>query len=443
MGRTRRTLLACLLGLPVLLAASACSSDDDALPEQDGDQQQRTPVVEGYDPPRRFDQSSGVALPEAAAHLSEGGWYVSDTGKPAVTLMGTQAYVALSDGLHVLDVITGETIEVIEPEHRPLIASEDISFGGNPAHPPLVADVRGTRAVLVPFLAEVAGQGTGASRDVIELVAVAVENQEVLWRHLIDTPDCGDFSANSCDVTVVGASDGVAVLGVADENRTPLASYGVDLVGPGTEWERDDFAAAMVTGDVTIGTLAADGVGSSYAAAYETSDGSSQRWIDDEDTYDLIVQPAGPHWALATSPGAGFGADDEVRLIDPQTGEHAPAEVDGLNDGMRCEYDETSVVVCFSTGDGLSTANAVAFDAQSAEILWSLPDDSEGRVAPAVRSAWHGLIYGETSDGPVILDARSGEDAVLDPGIAPRVVNEYVGVATAETGGLLAYRARD
>jgi hypothetical protein len=420
----------------MLLAASGCSSDGDPLDDRDGDREQSTPVYESHDPPQRFDQSSAVALPEAAAHLSDGGWYASDSGKPAVTLMGTQAYVAVPDGLHVLDVITGETIDVIEPEHRPLITSEDTQFAGNPAHPPLVTDVGGTQAVLVPFLTEVAGQGTTASRDVIELVAVATENHEVLWRHLIETADCGGFSAHDCDITVVGASDGVAVLGVAEDNGTPLASYGINLAGPTTEWELDDFAATMVAGDLTIGVLA-DGVVTSYAAAYETSNGSEQRWIDDDDTYDLTVQPAGPHWALATSTGAGFGAEDEVRLIDPRTGEPAPTEVDGFSDGMRCDYDETSVVVC------ATTSNAVAFVAQSAEVLWSLPDENEGRVAPTIRSAWHGLIYGETSNGPVILDARSGRDAVLDPGIAPRVVNEYVGVAPAESGGLLAYRARD
>ncbi|WP_097233948.1 hypothetical protein [Streptomyces zhaozhouensis] len=353
-------------------------------------------------------------------------------------MLGIHAYVAVPDGLHIVDVITGETIDVIEPEQRPLRTSENTRIVGNSAHPPLVTDVGGAQAVLVPFLAEITGQGTAASRDVIEVVAVSTENQEVLWRHLIETADCGGMSAYDCDMTVVGASDGVAVLGVADDNGTPLASYGIDVAGPTTKWELDDFAATMVTGELTVGALSS-GFLESYTVAYETSNGTEQRWIDDDDTYALSMQPAGPHWVLTTSP---YGANDRIRLIDPQTGEPVPTEVDGLSAGMRCEYDGSSVVVCFTTDDGLSTATAVAFDAQSAEVLWSLPDENGGRVAPTVRSAWHGLVYGETSNGPVILDARSGRDAVLDPGIAPRVVNEYVGVALADSGGLLAYRTR-
>jgi hypothetical protein len=178
-----------------------------------------------------------------------------------------------------------------------------------------------------------------------------------------------------------------------------------------------------------------------YAAAFETANGTTQPWIDEDDTYDLNVSPAGPRWALATGPGTGY-SDGEARLIDAQTGETILSSEDGLSPGMRCEYDEASVVVCFTTDDRrLGSARAIALDVETAEILWSLPAEAEGRIAPTIRSAWHGLVYGETSNGPIILDARSGADEVLDPGLAPFVLNEYVGVAPGDSATLLVHRA--
>jgi hypothetical protein len=40
--------------------------------------------------------------------------------------------------------------------------------------------------------------------------------------------------------------------------------------------------------------------------------------------------------------------------------------------------------------------------------LWRLPDDAAGRVAPGFDAAFHGRVYAHD----VILDARTGEDAV-------------------------------
>ena len=42
------------------------------------------------------------------------------------------------------------------------------------------------------------------------------------------------------------------------------------------------------------------------------------------------------------------------------------------------------------------------------------------------------MIYGTTSNGPVILDAKTGADRSTFPGAAPVAVNEYTGVALDE-----------
>jgi hypothetical protein len=249
----RRILPFCTLSL--LLIATACSRGDSDTTAPDTEQdpgQSLAPDIEVYDPPRRFAPSSQVALPEAAALPPANGMSFPENGERAVTLVGTLAYVAVPDRLHVIDVMTGQTIEVIEPEGMPLATSEDTQYTGNTAHPPLVTEVAGSEAVLVPFLAEVPGSGTTADRNVIELVAVDAETQGVLWRHLIDAPDCADF-AHDCELTVVGADNGVAVLSVVDSASSEFNTFGIDLTGPATVWERDDFNATMVTDDLTIG----------------------------------------------------------------------------------------------------------------------------------------------------------------------------------------------
>ena len=57
-------------------------------------------------------------------------------------------------------------------------------------------------------------------------------------------------------------------------------------------------------------------------------------------------------------------------------------------------------------------------------------------------AVWHGLIYGSTANGPVILDARTGQDKVTSPGADPSIVDAYVGIEVDPTGKeVLAYPA--
>ncbi len=80
----------------------------------------------------------------------------------------------------------------------------------------------------------------------------------------------------------------------------------------------------------------------------------------------------------------------------------------------------------------LGSGVVLAVDATSAQLLWKLPDDSGHRVAPDVSTVWHGLVYGKTTNGPVILDARTGADRPGTPGAAPSVVDGYAGLALGD-----------
>ncbi|MGA5498650.1 hypothetical protein ACPCSP_30315 [Streptomyces cinereoruber] len=49
-------------------------------------------------------------------------------------------------------------------------------------------------------------------------------------------------------------------------------------------------------------------------------------------------------------------------------------------------------------------------------------------------TAWHGRVYGRMPEGSVVLDARTGEDVEVEPGIAPVLVNEYAWLAMRDGG---------
>lgn len=82
--------------------------------------------------------------------------------------------------------------------------------------------------------------------------------------------------------------------------------------------------------------------------------------------------------------------------------------------GADCFDDRQQVLVCVKYEEPVipsDTNNAiVAFDRETAEPLWGFADQDGDRVVPRVRAAFHGLIYAEPDDGPVLMNATDGED---------------------------------
>lgn len=136
---------------------------------------------------------------------------------------------------------------------------------------------------------------------------------------------------------------------------------------------------------------------------------------------------------------------DFTYWVNAATGAMSPI-TDGYSGGngelsptIQCVYDEVSTVVC--SGDDSTDPDVFALDALSGKALWQLPDTATNRMAPAVATAWHGAVYGTTTNGPVILDARTGADRTDTPGAAPALVDGYVGLTYAKAGDLEAYQA--
>ncbi|MEV6038392.1 hypothetical protein AB0L65_45095 [Nonomuraea sp. NPDC052116] len=74
-------------------------------------------------------------------------------------------------------------------------------------------------------------------------------------------------------------------------------------------------------------------------------------------------------------------------------------------------------------------------DAQTGSWLWSITKGG-GRLVPLVTGACHGVVYGRTANGPVVLDGRTGTDRETQPGVAPSVVNSSMAIGPWPGGGL-------
>ncbi|MQS06003.1 hypothetical protein [Streptomyces alkaliphilus] len=368
---------------------------------------------------------------------------VEGSGLP-VLLTGRVAYVRTQANLQVVDLASGEVLEVITPEHpaRTVNAAEyQQEFYALPPidiAAPVTAEIQGTPVVLAPFHVRIPGQGTIAPHEAIELLVVTVDEAQVIWRMVIDLPAWAEPNARAAPtstVRVVGTSGGMAVLTLSENNRIGPSkrsiSFSVDLDSQKVVWERDGFAGAAVSGDIVVGSLQEDEQSREHTLAGMSLSDGVEVWRDEDRHLSSLAVAAGPNWVVTAKNRRtilGSQPGNELVLVQPATGD----VVDLLPDAQLgpCLYDAEALIVC-AAEEG-SEGTAFALDAVTGELLWKLPDADGTRIAPHVTSVWHGLVYGSTADGEVVLEARTGQDVELDPGIAPYLVNEYVGITVPE-----------
>jgi hypothetical protein len=428
--RTRRLILtAALVGCTV----TGCGSGTDSAKRTDDAPSAATskpaaaprPV---HDPPAKF-ASAGSPLPDEATtgRLTIGGTLNSAI---PVTLYKATAYVGAPDHVQAVDTATGHVTATVEPQGTAL--TKIGSYGDdNLAEAPAVVTVGGTPTLMAPFVVKQSGTGTQADHTAVEITFSDANTAEVQWRLTLRLPAWADSTYDDVAATAVGADASTGVIRVSAGDSA--VTYGVDLTTHRTAWTHDEFRATAVAGGVVAGTTADDLV-HERAVGYDAASGR-RRWLG-TDSYELGVYPAGPDLVLAQ--GRDYGSGDRYhRLLDATTGDIKREMPDELA-GSTCAYDAKSTLVCHGSG---SVGRIVyGLDATSGKTLWQLPDKQADRVAPTVTAAWHGRIYGTTTNGPVVLDARTGEDTPAQPGLAPVLVNESAGIALDEAGdNLLAY----
>ncbi|MFE9966446.1 hypothetical protein [Streptomyces sp. NPDC005525] len=382
-----------------------------------------------HDPPVKFATDAGIAMPMEATsgRLTVGGTL---DGELPVVLNEQIAFVAAPDNVQAVDTATGNLVGRIEPSGSPL-GSVEAMGDDNPAQAPVIVKGAGFTILVAPFVVETAGTGTQAEHTLVELTGSNAETAKVMWRLPVRLPSWADSSYSTVSAVVVGTLDHIGVLTVANDDHA--VSYGIDLAAHRILWTQAGFDAVAVAGSTAVGATVQDGT-RERAVGYDVTSGK-RKWFG-EHSYELSVRGAGPH--LITVNGRDYGSGDSYyRLLDARTGTVRQNLPSGLF-GSSCRYDAKDTVVC--AGMGSQSQVVCALDATSGKMLWQLPDKQADRIAPEVAAAWHGRVYGETGNGPVILDARSGDDVPAHPAIVPRLLNESTALALDDSGDqLMAY----
>ncbi|SBV05534.1 PQQ-like domain-containing protein [Streptomyces sp. Ncost-T6T-1] len=373
---------------------------------------------------------------------------------PTSTLAGRFLFTMDIEGVQVRDVATGKpTGPQLTPRNSVKRVFPDDYFRNvdreDSLAPYVLERTDGDPLVLVPYHVSKEGQGTTASRHFVELLVIDSGTGKL--RTSLELPLSEGFRSGATAARVVGAHDGTVAVTArvhaqrssANETRT---TFGVDLGDPDrprSVWEEQGFEAYAVAGGNAVGATPDAGLRYNVLTAVGMKDGETA-WQDashkrtanlNPEIQAQWVTPAGPDRIITTKVKGGlFASSSRLVLVDARTGKEKP--VADKTRAVECRYDEKSVVVCWRRPGATGGAHQVfALDAPSGELLWQLPDEAAGRIAPTVTAVRHGRVYASTGSGPVVLDARGGEDVELQPGVVPVAVNEYAALAAVRKTG--------
>lgn len=422
-----RAALCCLAASGLLL--SGCSDDSGTIsdPEESAPAESSAAPeaadAEAFDPPMQFDAGAGVPLPEeaAAGNINMAGNAVQPL---PVVLSGTKAFIASADRLQIVDTRTGEALPEITPQSgTPMDPAMTVFAGDNPIQAPITVALDGKQLVVVPFLTTGTAAGTQMAPTNLEVIAVDAATGEQAFSVVSELPAPGSDPYENA--VAKGESGGVVVIDVDNYSGYTVA---VDLNTQAVAWEKV-FSTAAVAGDTVVGNVG-ESEYNRHFGGLAVADGSV-RWDAPEFGYETL-HAAGSKYVY------GFGGFDYVDgglyLVEAATGTIVSLETEERDSGL-CRYDGQTTLVCTDTWGWLGAVNT-----ETGAWMWEIEPSAE-RASIGITAVWHGAIYGNTDNGPVVLDAATGADAETAPGVAPQIVDEYGAVAIMEEGGVAAYPA--
>jgi outer membrane protein assembly factor BamB len=405
--------------LAALLLVSACAErgtitgPDDSV-EGAPESSASAPELPAFDPPTRFDAENEAVL------IAETSFDESQDLAPPVALHGTQAFALDNDGMRIIDLAAGDSSAPLEaPE------SDSTKAYDEQLEAPWILETDDDALALVPFLADKPTSGTQTPGYRVELVAFDIRTAEPAWTALVDLPGWG--AGDWVDVDIVGADQETVILGVYGYDYDAAQTIAVSVRTQEILWSDTDFWPRATVGDLLIG----------YRTAGERSPLTARTMADGAEVWAQAERSGG--YIAAVSPDLiAVSFDDEwdeyhveqlfeysFQFLDTATGEPVAVYDLAWEWGVSCVFDGTEFFACDGYV-GLSNGTTIGYSATTGELLWELP--AEGRISADVTTAWHGVVYGLTDNGPVVLDAATGADVEGEPGMAPFVVNEYAGV---------------
>lgn len=423
----------------VVLAFALIGCSSSPIPESDdgGGEGAAATARTSHDPPLRFDSLSAITLPPEASdsRISLGG----ELRYPLpVVLHGVTAFVGAPERMLAVDTERGgDVLAVFAPDGEPLQRSGSSGWvGSNSAGAPVVGEVDGRPVVLAAFTTRHAGVGTQRSRRYAEVVEVDAGTLARRWITQIEISDEMSIYSGPVVAVVVGILPGRAVVEVSQDDRHDL--HLIDLKNGKIVWSKPNHGPSVVAGNVIVTVVDKNPDLRGFSLVGLASADGRELWSDNSYGQDIKVGPSGGGIVVVS------GAADNLylRMVDPTDGAiKSVIEQEGslgrTQLGVDCLFDQKTSMVCSMDDRWLSM-----FDTSSRKWLWRLPDDSAGRVAPKVNFAWHGAVYGETRDGPVVIDAMTGKDREVNPGITAYHVNQYVGIGPDPQGsGVAAFRS--
>ena len=370
--------------------------------EGGGGAKKQKPERRAFDPPVRFNGTHAVELSGAGQPSTASG----EALRPAVTLVDGTAYIATDSALEAVDTLTGDSRWYAETKNE-----ADRGGFGTRRVPPLVSE--DGRTAYAAWNRTVTGEGTAPDRYVVEVLAVDTATGKKTWSAEIPSdPSSTGLAANPIGADgnlapqVVGVADGTAVVTDAD------TTYAVDTAAGTVRWKKADFrAVTLANGVVAGGERTGYHEGRLLGVAVDTGE---QRW-----TVADAQEPAHAARALLSA-----DHDDRTVVVDAADGK---VRVSLEAEGWRCRDDAQALVACSTQGYNVSDPGIVVFDAASFRKKWALPDGS-GRSVPDVTGFWHGALYCELGESPIVLDGATGKDRETEPLAAPVEIDRYGGV---------------
>lgn len=429
-----------------------------------------TPVaLTPHDPPLKFADTPSAEVNRAAFESNMGGTITSNYS----TLRGSFDYVATPAGLEGYDLAKNVKAWTAPFENNAQQAnSSGMVNTQGPLAPTMSADGATVAAAYVQL-----NKGSGTTKDTTTLVGIGVDAKTGKQKWKVSAPIKGDDASSAGDARtrVVGFDGDTAVVTYSGD-----ASYGaaISLADNKVLWDvtREVGCELQCDADNSLPVIAAEGVfvvGSqlphdptdNVTPITYTLDGYSMKtgkrvWrqpdasAEQDDKKKWSYSDTKADWLVGANrlavmthtevdpPGAEEYSNmrgalqirqlSDGKLVDTILG--IPVSMGGSGDTIRCAGDQGKLAACW---DGVSSDWVFAFDPQTGKELWELPDEKAGRESLTVGPLFQGMLYGKSSNGPVILDLRTGKDKVTDPGPGSNqvaAVSEFGAMALGDNG---------
>jgi outer membrane protein assembly factor BamB len=420
----------------VVVMVGACSGEDsssdaassDTTESADGSSTDDATERPAYDPPLAF-----ADTPVNINNVRHGVYTVRDS---VIYYVENPPYAESTDiELAAVDLATGDPLWSLP------IEDDFTSSWGRPG----VAEVDGETLVFATHGVVESGTGTATDREMLRVTAVDAADADTVWTADVDAADIpedareavlGDSPGLPVEPAHVVAADGDNVV-ISTDDEAGGATFTVVVTANSGEarWNAAGFKALALGDGVVAGVAGVDD--ERRLVALSTSDGS-EVWRADEsfepDT--ATVDALGSGLVAATGYVDTGGTHTEGEFTNIFTMSNGQV-LSSLDTSHSCIDDTDSVIVCDSG------SHVIALDVVSGDTLWELPDQAAERIAPAVDAALSGVVYGSTDNGPVILNARTGEDTVTALAITPDDVVPGFGLVIEDEIDLQAYPATE